>query len=129
MFEELDKVILNHDIKEYSLKEGDRGTIVHVYGKGEGYEVEFFNAKGDTVAVLTLTPNDIRLISNKGEHFLHGLNSSIYASNASGITYTIGAENVLRGFDAIFGIDEMRIKEESRSKENIKEFHFPTAAL
>lgn len=129
MFEELDKVILNRDIKEYNLKEGDRGTVVHVYGKSEGYEVEFFNAKGSTVAVLTLTSKDIRLISNKEEHIFPRLSSPIYASNASGMTYTIGAENVLRGFDAIFGIDEMSIKKESGSKENIKEFHFPTATL
>lgn len=128
MFEELDKVILRRDIKKYNLKEGDRGTIVHVYGKGEGYEVEFFNAKGDTVAVLTLTPNDMRLILSKGEHLLHGISSPIYASNASDITYTIGAEHVLSGLDAIFGIDEMRIKEES-NKANIEEFHFPTATL
>lgn len=129
MFEELDKIILNHDIKEYSLKKGDRGTIVHVYGKGDGYEVEFFNAKGNTIAVLTLTPDDMRLISSKGEHLLHGFSSPIYVSNASGITYTIGAENVLRGFDAIFGINEMRVKEDSGSKENLEQFHFPTATL
>lgn len=129
MFEELDKVILNHDIKEYSLKEGARGTIVHTYGKGEGYEVEFFNAKGDTIAVITLTPSDIHLISSEEKYLIYGLSSPIYASNASGMTYIIGAENVLRGFDSIFGIDETRVKEKSRSKANIEEFHFPTATL
>lgn len=129
MFEELDRIILNHDIKEYSLKEGDRGTIVHVYGKGEGYEVEFFNVKGDTIAVITLTPNDIHLISSERRYLIHGFSSPIYASNASGMTYTIGAENVLRGFDSIFGIDETKVKEESRSKATIEEFNFPIATL
>ncbi|MGH2416171.1 MAG: DUF4926 domain-containing protein, partial [Microcystaceae cyanobacterium] len=41
MINELDIVILTHDVAEYQLKKGDRGTVVHCYGDGKAYEVEF----------------------------------------------------------------------------------------
>jgi len=43
-----------------SVEAGDAGTVVHVYGEGEGYEVEFVGGEEETVAVLTLGPEDIR---------------------------------------------------------------------
>lgn len=61
MFDELETVILTHDIDPYSLKKGDVGTIVHVYEK-DAYEVEFINPSGKTIAVLTLIPADISSI-------------------------------------------------------------------
>jgi hypothetical protein len=51
------------------LKSGDVGTVVHCYGQGEAFEVEFVAASGKTVAVLTLTPADIRPLS--GREILH----------------------------------------------------------
>lgn len=60
MFEELDTIVLNRSIEKNGLKKGDVGTIVHVYEEGKALEVEFITAKGKTVAVLTLTPSDIR---------------------------------------------------------------------
>lgn len=60
MFEELDTVVLDHNIEKYGLKKGDIGTVVHIYEEGKALEVEFVTAKGKTVAVLTLTPSDIR---------------------------------------------------------------------
>ena len=60
MFDELDTVVLTKDLKEYGLKRGDLGTIVHLYGDKKAMEVEFVAASGKTVAVLTLTPKDIR---------------------------------------------------------------------
>ena len=60
MFKELDTVVLTHDIKEYGLKKGDLGTIVHLYGDKKAMEVEFIAASGRTIAVLTLTPEDVR---------------------------------------------------------------------
>ncbi len=65
MIKELDTVVLTHNIEEYELKEGDIGAVVHCYTDGNAYEVEFVTAEGRTVAVLTLTPNDIRLMSDK----------------------------------------------------------------
>ena len=60
MFNELDIVVLTHAIKEYGLKKGDLGTIVHLYGDKKAMEVEFVAASGKTIAVLTLTHKDIR---------------------------------------------------------------------
>ena len=116
MFEELDKVVLTHDIKEYNLKEGDRGTIVHIYGKGKGFEVEFFNEKGRTIAVLTLMSEDIRDYMSKGEYDIHDFNSSVHTYTSASRVFTMGAEYSLKGFDSIYGITEYRIK--SGSEEN-----------
>lgn len=60
MVEELDTVVLARSIEKYGLKKGDIGAVVHVYEEGKSLEVEFVTAKGKTVAVLTLTPSDIR---------------------------------------------------------------------
>jgi hypothetical protein len=61
---ELDLVVLTHDIPECELQQGDLGTIVHCYTDGQAWEVEFVTAEGRTVAVLTLTGADIRLMEN-----------------------------------------------------------------
>ena len=60
MIEELDTIVLAHDIEQYGLKQGDIGAIVHCYKNGEAFEVEFVTGEGRTVAVLTLTKDDIR---------------------------------------------------------------------
>ncbi|MBI5748398.1 MAG: DUF4926 domain-containing protein [Nitrospinae bacterium] len=65
MIRELDSVVLVHNIEEYGLKEGDIGTVVHCYSDGEAYEVEFVSADGRTIAVITLTHADIRLMDSK----------------------------------------------------------------
>lgn len=62
MFKELDSVVLNNNLKEYGLKKGDVGAVVFVYKNGKAIEVEFVTAN-KTVAVLTLTPKDIRLMA------------------------------------------------------------------
>ncbi|HBQ50886.1 DUF4926 domain-containing protein [Candidatus Daviesbacteria bacterium RIFCSPLOWO2_01_FULL_38_10] len=60
MFEELNTVVLKSDIKEYGLKKGDVGTVVHVYDNDKALEVEFIAATGKTIAVVTLTSDDVR---------------------------------------------------------------------
>lgn len=60
MINELDMVVLTSDLSEHGLQQGDVGAVVHVYGEGEAYEVEFVTAEGRTVAVLTLTGADVR---------------------------------------------------------------------
>lgn len=64
MIKELDTVVLTHDIGEYGLKEGDIGAIVHCYADGNIFEVEFVTAGGRTIAVLTLSLDDIRVMSS-----------------------------------------------------------------
>ena len=65
MIRELDTVVLAHDIEEHGLEPGDVGTVVHSYSDGTAFEVEFVTAEGKTVAVLTLTHTDIRLIGKR----------------------------------------------------------------
>jgi len=65
MIKELDTIVLAHDIKNYGLKRGDIGAVVHTYKDGTAYEVEFVTGEGETVAVLTLTPKDIRPMNER----------------------------------------------------------------
>jgi hypothetical protein len=65
MIKELDTVVLTHDIEEHALQKGDIGAIVHCYADGNAFEVEFITAEGKTVAVLTLTSDDIRAMKDR----------------------------------------------------------------
>ena len=69
MFDALDTVVLTRDIEKYGLKRGDIGAVVHVYDDGKAVEVEFVTAKGKTVALVTLTPSDIRPMAS--DEILH----------------------------------------------------------
>ncbi len=60
MFDELVTVVLAKDIKEYGLKKGDIGTVVHSYSDKKAAEVEFIAASGKTIAIVTLINKDIR---------------------------------------------------------------------
>ncbi|MBF0101255.1 MAG: DUF4926 domain-containing protein [Desulfobacterales bacterium] len=62
MIKELYSVILTEDIPNLNLKKGDIGSVVLVHNNGEGYEVEFITLGGDTIAVTTLFPSQIRMI-------------------------------------------------------------------
>ena len=65
MIKELDSVVLVRDMPEYGLKGGDVGTVVHVYGQAEGFEVEFVSGEGTTVAVVTLGREDVRPMESR----------------------------------------------------------------
>ena len=69
MIKELDSVVLKRDLPEEGLKAGDLGAVVHLYETSDAYEVEFVRADGRTVAVVTLTPADVR--SMMGDEILH----------------------------------------------------------
>ncbi len=64
MIRELDSVILSADLPEYGLKEGDVGTVVLVHGQA-GYEVEFMTLDGETLAIISLTPDQVRPIRQR----------------------------------------------------------------
>ena len=80
MFKELDVVALTAEIppgKVWSvpkgsplrqpgnrisaLMPGDTGTVVHVQGEEEAFEVEFLEPEGRTVAIATVQPSQARL--------------------------------------------------------------------
>jgi hypothetical protein len=60
MIEELNRVVLTHDLPEKKLKAGDIGTVVMAYGDA-AYEVEFTTASGETFALETLRVDEVRL--------------------------------------------------------------------
>lgn len=65
MIQELDTIVLTHDIPEYDLEQGDIGAIVHVYKNNVAYEVEFVTGEGETIAVLTLSNEDVRIMRQR----------------------------------------------------------------
>jgi len=65
MIKELDSVVLTEDLPEYGLKRGDIGTVVLIHKGGVGYEVEFVTLDGETVAVVTLHPSQIRSVGER----------------------------------------------------------------
>ena len=69
MIAEHDVVVLTRELPELGLKQGDVGAVVHRYTAGEGYEVEFVTAEGKTIAVVTLTADDVRPFA--GKEILH----------------------------------------------------------
>jgi hypothetical protein len=62
MMHELDTVVLVRDLDKYGLTQGDVGAVVHCYKDGVTFEVEFVTGEGTTIAVLTLSQQDIRLM-------------------------------------------------------------------
>ncbi|MBU1820130.1 MAG: DUF4926 domain-containing protein [Bacteroidetes bacterium] len=67
MYKETDLVALLHDLPEHHLHQGDVGTVAYVYESsptenGHLYEVEFMNAAGDTLAVVSLREKAIQAV-------------------------------------------------------------------
>ncbi|RMO14055.1 hypothetical protein ALQ47_01006 [Pseudomonas cichorii] len=57
-----DVVVLTEDIPGAGLLAGMRGAIIEVYSLPvEGYEVEFCDAEGWTIAQLALSPDQFQL--------------------------------------------------------------------
>jgi hypothetical protein len=63
MIKEHDLVVLRNDVPSEGLKAGDVGTVVHLYGDGKGFEVEFTTLGGDTLSVVTLESDTIRPVN------------------------------------------------------------------
>jgi hypothetical protein len=53
-------VVLTGPIAEHGLEPGDVGTVVHSYGDGNAFEVEFTSAEGRTITVVTLSAGEVR---------------------------------------------------------------------
>jgi hypothetical protein len=65
MIPELESVVLVGDLPDYGLRDGDIGTVVHIHPGGAGYEVEFMMLDGQTVAVASLLPTQVRQIAQR----------------------------------------------------------------
>lgn len=69
MIRELEMVALSRDIPEFGLEAGDIGCVVLVHSGSKGFEVEFATISGDTVAVVTVRPENLRAV--KGNEIPH----------------------------------------------------------
>jgi hypothetical protein len=63
MLQEHERVVLTVSRPEDNLEAGDVGTIVHVYGDGKAYEVEFVALDGHTTAVATVEADHVRRVT------------------------------------------------------------------
>lgn len=64
MLDELSTIALTEDLTERGLRHGDLGTIVLVH-PGKGYEVEFMTLDGESIAVVSLRPNQVRAVGKR----------------------------------------------------------------
>ena len=65
MINESDLIALLIDLPNANLVRGDVGTIALIHGDQKGFEVEFVNGDGKTVAVETLAYNQIKKIKQE----------------------------------------------------------------
>jgi hypothetical protein len=65
MIREHDSVVLTADLPARGLVAGDVGVVVHVYERGAGYEVEFVNFDGETIAVEAVQAVAIRRVGSR----------------------------------------------------------------
>jgi hypothetical protein len=64
MVKEHDRVALTEDIPEYGLKRGDIATVVMVHST-PGYELEFVTLDGETYAVISAFPHQVRALGRR----------------------------------------------------------------
>jgi hypothetical protein len=62
---EHDCIVLTADLAGDGLQKGDVGTVVHIHDNGAGYEVEFLTLGGETVAVTTVMPSQLRPVGKR----------------------------------------------------------------
>ena len=58
---EHDRVVLLQDVDSFRV--GDVGTVVHLYARGEAYEIEFVAASGETIGLATVASSHVRPIA------------------------------------------------------------------
>jgi len=66
----LDVVALLEDRPNEKLLRGQIGTVVECYNKSD-FEVEFSDNKGKTIALLTLSADDIMLLHSEPAEFVN----------------------------------------------------------
>ena len=65
MIKEHDCVVLTANLADEGFEAGDIGTVVHIHKGGAGYEVEFMTLTGETVAIVTLLADQVRLLNRR----------------------------------------------------------------
>ena len=63
VFEEHDVVRLVTPVPQHGLAAGATGAVVHAYDDpSEAYEVEFIEPDGNTIALVTVRPDELELV-------------------------------------------------------------------
>jgi hypothetical protein len=65
MIQEHDCIVLTENLPDEKLEAGDVGTVIHIHPGGTAYEVEFMTLTGQTIAVTTVLPTQLRPISKR----------------------------------------------------------------
>ena len=65
MVREHDRVVLMADLPQQNLVAGDIGTVVLIHRYRVGYEVKFVALNGETVAVVSVAPAQVRPIARR----------------------------------------------------------------
>ncbi len=65
MIREHECIVLTPDLPAEGLHTGDIGTVVHIHRGATAYEVEFMTLAGETLAVVTLLPAQVRPIARR----------------------------------------------------------------
>jgi hypothetical protein len=65
MLKEHSQVVLTKRLPCLGLEPGDVGVVVHVYGQGTAYEVEFLSLDGHTIGVQTVEASGLRQASGR----------------------------------------------------------------
>jgi Domain of unknown function (DUF4926) len=65
MIRELEQVALTADLPEHHLRRGDVGTVVDITPNGKQYTLEFVNFDGETIAVVPVSPTQVRRIGSR----------------------------------------------------------------
>jgi uncharacterized protein DUF4926 len=73
---EHDCVVLTADLPKEGLKASDVGTVVHIYGNGAAYEMEFMTFAGKTIAVATVEASGVRLVGERDASHVRELKSA-----------------------------------------------------
>ncbi len=60
MINEHENVVLMENIPSAGLEAGDVGVVIHVFGNGEAFEVEFLTFEGETASIQTLNCAQVR---------------------------------------------------------------------
>ena len=68
MFKEHEQIVLTADVAGdhgEELKPGDVGVIIHIHPRAEAFVVEFFTLEGETAAIATVLPSQMRPVTGK----------------------------------------------------------------
>jgi hypothetical protein len=65
IIQEFDQVALALDLPAYGLEAGDVGTVVDITPNGKQFTLEFFNFEGETMAVVPVSPEQVRSLASR----------------------------------------------------------------